>query len=267
MPSKSIRATFVFVIVASLGFVFSQVLAFPESDQMPSAVVYSQPPNPNGGLYQSSWWSPDESSYDMYVWDNFTLDTAQGITDVQWMGGYDPARGGSGGPVSDFTIAFYSSTAGDTQPDIVNPPLVHYQTGGNADETPAGQFGGVMMYNYTFTLPAPFQAEAGTRYWVYIVSPQPNIPDWGITKGTGGDGLHFRRFHQDGDVYQIASGDGVFTLLANSTSSPTPTSTNTPTRTPTNTPTPTSTNTPTPTSTTTPPQGGYRLDLPLVTKK
>ena len=46
---------------------------------------------------------------------------------------------------------------------------------------------------------------AGTKYWVYIVAPQDGIPDWGISVGTGGDGMHFRRIHQDGDVYQIHS--------------------------------------------------------------
>ena len=135
------------------------------------------------------------------------------LTQVQWRGGFDPARFGSGGPVVDFTVGFYASTASDTQPDVINPPLVQYQTGGNAGQTLAGTFGSVPMYDYTYTLPASFQATANTKYWVYIVASQQGIPDWGLTVGTGGNGAHYRRIHNVGNVYQSAPGDTAFTLL------------------------------------------------------
>ncbi len=178
-----------------------------------TAIVYGQPPSPSGGLYQSS---RNGTDYDQYVWDNFTIQSSQAITitEIQWRGGYDPARFGSGGRVTDFIVAIYPSMAAGTQPDVTNPPLVQYQTGGNAGETPAGTYGGVAMYDYGFILPAPFQATGGTKYWVQIEAPQGGIPDWGIAAGTGGDGKYFLGFAATGDIYyQIAPGDAAFTLL------------------------------------------------------
>lgn len=194
-------------------------------------IVYSQPPNPDGGLFQSSWWHPNESSFDHYLWDNFTLESNQTITEIQWRGGYDPDRFGSGGPVFDFTVAIYGSIAAGIEPDVINPPLVEYRTNGNAGEIPAGDFGGVRMFDYKFVLPMPFHTLAGTKYWLYIVAPQHGMPDWGIMAGTGGDGIHFLRIHQDADIYKLLPGDAAFKLLGSSiaTLTPTPTGTQTPT--------------------------------------
>jgi len=50
-------------------------------------IVYQQSPNPAGGLLQSSWWSPDDSDWDQWVWDNFTLAENRAITQVFWRGG------------------------------------------------------------------------------------------------------------------------------------------------------------------------------------
>jgi hypothetical protein len=178
-----------------------------------AAIVYSQPPSSNGGLLQSSRWDPDGSNYDRYVWDNFTLPSAQQITAIQWRGGYDPSKFGSGGPVIDFKVAIYASIPGGSEPDVVNPPLVDYQTGGKAGETPAGTFGDVAMYDYQYTLPTSFQAASGTTYWVQIEALQHGLPDWGITSGTGGDGKYFRKYHTGADVFQIIAGDAAFSLL------------------------------------------------------
>ena len=114
----------------------------------------------------------------------------------------------------DFSVAIYASITGGSQPDVTQPPLVEYLTGGNAGQTPAGTFGGVPMYDYAFVLPAQFQATAGTPYWVQIEAYQHGLPDWGITGGSGGDGSHFLRYSVVGDIhYQIVQGDASFTLL------------------------------------------------------
>lgn len=176
------------------------------------AELYSQPPDPAGDLYHSSWWSPDESNYDEFLYDNFTLPYTRNITAVKWRGGYDPAAINGAGSVTDFEVAIFGSAAGDTQPNIVAGPLVTYQTGGNAGETAAGSFGGTTMYDYAFTLPASFQAQGGTKYWIYIVAEQEGNPDWGLSKGTNGDTQHFRVNH-DGSVLGFRTGDLAFTLL------------------------------------------------------
>lgn len=84
---------------------------------------------------------------------------------------------------------------GGSQPDVSNPPLVEYETGGNAGETFAGVFGGTTMYDYRFTLPASFHALAGVKYWIQFEAWQSGFPGWSIATGTGGDAYHFRCQH------------------------------------------------------------------------
>jgi len=173
-------------------------------------ILYSQAPSPSGGLLRSSLRDPDGSDTDQWAWDGFTLASTVDITEVKWRGGYDPLQHGSGGPVFNFIVDIYASIPAGTQPDLSQPPLVHYEVGGNANETPAEVLGGVQTYDYHYTLPAPFQAAAGTKYWVQIEAYQGGAPDWGLSKASGGDGHYFRT---DGYIYQLVSGDAAFTLL------------------------------------------------------
>jgi hypothetical protein len=177
-----------------------------------ASVVFNQPPSASGGLIQSSWWDPDDSDWDIYSWDDFTLPAPHAITEINWRGGL--LYGGSyGGPVVNFTVAIYASTPGLFQPDILNPPLVQYETGGNAEQTPAGVFGGTDLYDYHFVLPSPFQAAANTRYWLYIIGWHHGIPEWGFCRATGGNGSYFR-FVRGAHQYQVAPGDAAFTLIS-----------------------------------------------------
>jgi hypothetical protein len=178
-----------------------------------AGVLFSQPPGPSGQLLQSSLRDPDGSGIDQWVWDDFTLGANQAISEVRWRGGYDPARLGSGGPVVDFTLAIYPSNPTGFEPDVAHPPLVHYQLGGNAAETAAEVLGGVQTYDYHYRLPVPFQAAAGTKYWLQIEAFQHGVPDWGLSAGMGGDGHYFRKTADEG-IYQYAPGDAAFTLLA-----------------------------------------------------
>jgi hypothetical protein len=213
---------------------------------------------------------PDGSNSDQYIWDNFTLQSNETITEIDWFGVYDPLKFGAGGPVLDFRISIFPSTTANTEPAVANPPLVQYQTGGNAGEVAIGTMAGTTLYSYQFTLPTSFAASAGVKYWVQIEGYQRgNVPDWCLAGGTGGDGNHFRRTSgAGGDIlYRLAPGDAAFTLLGPVPDTPTPTdtptetptdtatttltATQTPTETPTSSPTPTFTATPTLTLTTT----------------
>jgi hypothetical protein len=80
----------------------------------------------------------------------------------------------------------------------------------DANETPAEVLGGVQTYDYRYALPTPFQAAAGTKYWVQIEAYQSGAPDWGLSKASEGDGYYFRT---DGYIYQIVAGDAAFALL------------------------------------------------------
>ena len=183
-----------------------------------ASVLYQQPPNPSGGSYVSSWWDPDGSNYDQYVWDAFSLSTSADVRSIRWRGTY-----GTSGPVSNFTVAIYASIPAGTQPDVGQPPLVEYDTGGNADQTYAGVFGGATMYDHSFTLPVAFQAQAGVRYWLQIEGWQAGFPDWSLAAGQGGDGSHFLCEHLNlasalgvptGCWFTTRTGDTAFTLYS-----------------------------------------------------
>jgi hypothetical protein len=140
--------------------------------------------------------------------------SASTISEISWFGVYDPNKNGSGGQVTDFLVAIYSSIAGGTQPDISSAPLIEVHTGGNAGETSVGQFGGTTRYLYDFILPTAFHAGAQKKYWLQIEALQSGVPDWCIAKGTGGNGSHFRSMANGVDFfYQAVSGDGAFILL------------------------------------------------------
>ena len=273
MFSKVYRTAAILLIAASLAWGFlathaqaphpaSQSLG--DANALPSTtvVVYSQPPSSSGGLLQSSLRDPDGSATDQWAWDGFMLGWTQAITEVQWRGGYDPARLSSGGPVVTFIVDIYASIPAGSEPDIAHPPLVHYQVGGNANETPAEVLGGVQTYDYHYALPAPFQAAVQTKYWVQIEAYQSGAPDWGLAKATGGDGQYFRRLADNGPTYQLVPGDAAFALLGPLTVTPTATSTNTPTATPTT--AQDSTPTPTPSATPTGTASSVRCYLPLI---
>jgi flagellar hook capping protein FlgD/List-Bact-rpt repeat protein len=183
-----------------------------------AVVIVDQPHDGTGTLYKSSWYPPDGLDGDAYCWDNFTLGSNSAITEIHWRGGYELHPSGGQSPVYDFEISIYRSITGNTQPDLgAGGRLAHFSAGGNAGETPAGSFGGVSMYDYAFTLPSPFQAAAGTTYWVQIEAWQGIVapsfaPDWGLAAGTHGNASHFR-FITAG-TYQTISGDLAFSLAA-----------------------------------------------------
>ena len=224
MLSRACRAAAI-LVVASLFWILSVAnvqgshpAALPVEDTsalVSTDVVYSQPPNPGGGLFQSSLLEPDGSASDEWVWDDFTLGSTQTITEVQWRGAYIPALLGSGGPVFGCTLKFYPSNLTGFEPDV-NNSLVGYTLSDNAGETAADILGGVQTYDYRYALPIPFQAAGGTKYWVQIEGIQQGgvggVPDWGLSSGLGGDVHHFRKFGNEGR-YQTVTGDTAFTLL------------------------------------------------------
>lgn len=173
---------------------------------------YDQPPNPVGGLLLSSSWNPEGSPNDNFVWDDFTFASTQDITEMHWVGGYDPAYVGSNSPVTEFLIAIYPSTTDGSGPDF-NNPLVSYQTGGKAWESYMDTVNGVVFYHYTYVLPMTFSAVKGTRYWIQINGQQDGLPNWGLAKGASGDNLSMLQMGGTGSTYKHAEVDVAFTLL------------------------------------------------------
>lgn len=193
-------------------------MLFIVSFEADAAVVFNRPLNPSGGIITSSWTDPGGSDTDLYAYDEFTINSNVSITEVRWRGGY--ASGGSLGHVFNFTVTLFASIANGTQPLCGNPQLedtnpvylAKYSVGSNANETLVGPVAGITMYDYSFVLPTAFPATAGTKYWLRIEGCQSSSPDWGIAKGTGGDGQYFQ-FSTGAARFMFYPGDTAFTLL------------------------------------------------------
>ena len=181
-------------------------------------IVFEQAPSAAGGIHKSSWYAPDGLDGDMYAYDSFTLAADTAITQIHWRGGYTNYLSGAGrAPVYAFTVSIYRSIAGGWQPDVgTGGRLARFNITGNAGETAVGTFGGVIMYDYAYTLSTPFQATAGVKYWVQIEASQgvtPTYywpPDWGLCNSTGGNGSYFNK--TTGGNYQNFSGDLAFSI-------------------------------------------------------
>jgi hypothetical protein len=185
-----------------------------------AGVVFEQAHDGSGTLHQSSRYQPNGTDYDQFVWDSFSVTSAQAVTEIRWRGGYNPGWSYWAGQIANFHVSIYASLPGLSQP-ILGPgyphtpaTLIAYDTGDKAGETSAGVFGGVEMFDYHFTLPTPFQAAANTVYWVQIEAEFVNgIPSWGLANGSP-NGSHFRRIPNQADYYfQIAPGNAAFGIV------------------------------------------------------
>ncbi len=205
------RSDFLYGLLAVIGLTIAIAAA------AAGGAVYSQPHDGSNKLYLSSWWNPDGSDWDTYTWDNFTLSSDTAITEIRWRGGLTYG-GYYSGPVTRFTVEFFPSIAVNTEPDVSHAPLVSYDTPDNAGETLAGVFGGVTMYDYAYTLPAPFQASTNTKYWVHIYGWNSKAPpEWSFASSSSGDYSYFRKIN-DGTWYQFAPGNLCFTLISDAAS-------------------------------------------------
>ena len=182
-----------------------------------AGLVFNQPHTGTGALLASSRYQANGTDYDQWVWDSFSVPTAQAITEIRWRGGYLPEMAYWGGIIFNFKVSIYESTPGLSQPllgpgyPVTPATLVSYDTGNTAGETSAGMFGGVEMFDYHFVLPTVFQAQAGKLYWVQIEAEMGNgLPHWGMATGTG-NGSYFRRLPEM--FFQFPPGDAAFGLV------------------------------------------------------
>ena len=181
--------------------------------------VFAKPPTPGGGVNSSSWVPEDGTDSDTYSWDEFTLAETQTITEVRWRGGY--ALGAPYGHAFDFRVSFFDSAANGFQPVLTAFPshesqetvIATFHTNNAAGESFAGVSGGVVMYDYRYTLPTPVTLQGGVKYWFRVVASQPIYPDWGMATGTGGNGVHFR-YSTGTTMYQNWPHDLAFSLHA-----------------------------------------------------
>jgi len=108
------------------------------------------------------------------MYDDFVLPQNGIIDKVTWMGGWFNAPGI--GSISSFTIGFRSDASGQPGSSVFSAEIT-----GNGNQTLVGTSNfGVPTYSYNAAF-APFDATAGTRYWISIVASTTSglSPQWG----------------------------------------------------------------------------------------
>jgi hypothetical protein len=179
-------------------------------------VLYTQPASTtSGAVLKSSYYNPDGSDIDEYVWDSFVLPQAGNLTEIRWRGAV-PGGGTGGCNIAAYVIGIYASIPAGTQPDLgyqYPGPLRRWEIINNCAETYVGAVGGTSVYEYHFTLPQSFALAGGTKYWVQIEAWQNAYPPtWGLATASGGNGSHFHAVGGTGLRFYNLGGDAAFTL-------------------------------------------------------
>jgi hypothetical protein len=143
--------------------------------------LYSQPyaETANGGYFAST-----PGSFLQY--DSFALSQSATIESVSWYGvdlnellNWTPVN-----PTS-FTVTISADAGG-----VPGAPLSFSLIGDSAGATDTGiDLMGLNLFRFSGTLATPFQAVAGTTYWIGISDPTTNA-NWFWASGAGADGVH-----------------------------------------------------------------------------
>ena len=156
--------------------------------QIEAAIIYDQPYD--GSNIADAYASQNDSASGGFgdfakAYDNFTLDSGTSIGKVKWYGEF---FSGEPAPISNFLIQFWSDNSGP------NAELFSETIVGNAHETLVEKIGNFNLYQYGMDLSLPFQALAGTTYWLSIQATLDYPPQWGWYQGKGGDGVAYQDF-------------------------------------------------------------------------
>ena len=117
-------------------------------------------------LYEQPWIAggPRGASQGVYAtYDDFLLESDSLITNVGWAGftyGQDPVTSGP------FTISFFEDS-NSAPGNLLSSSLM---SAGDMVFTPIPQFAAWSVYDMSGDLQTPFQATAGTRYWLSVYS-------------------------------------------------------------------------------------------------
>ena len=182
-----------------------------------AVVLYDQTVGATGGFISSSWWSPDGYDADTYTYDDFSFAKKSALTDVYWRGtnAYGPNNA-----VQSFSVRFYASIAGGSQPRIVALPpdetAANYLAGFSALATriPAVVVKGTPFLEYHLHLAHPLAFSAHTTYWIKIEATMLGYPGWGLAAGTKGNGRHIT-YYTGGPYFLAGPGDTDFRLVGN----------------------------------------------------
>jgi hypothetical protein len=130
------------------------------------------------------------------MFDDFQPVAATSIASVKWQGIYCVQAASAPAPAAtatEFVVSFHADNAG--RPVTTSALLQARFTPTQAAQTPERQVAGLScgtaasttwaLYDYSVTLPTPFAAAAGTRYWVRVQAVTPSYDVyWGWRSGT-----------------------------------------------------------------------------------
>lgn len=164
------------------------VFLFISTFQIEAAIIYDQPYD--GSINADAYASQNDSTIDGFgdfakAYDDFTLDSVTSIVKVKWYGEF---FSGEPAPISNFLIQFWSDKSGP------NAELFSETIVGNAHETLVEKIGNFNLYQYGMDLSLPFQALAGTTYWLSIQATLDYPPQWGWYQGKGGEGVAYQDY-------------------------------------------------------------------------
>lgn len=130
------------------------------------------------------------------MFDDFQPAAAASIASVKWQGIYCVQAASAPAPAAtatEFVVSFHADNAG--RPVTTSTLAQARFTPTQAAQTLAGQVANLScgtaasttwaLYDYSVTLPTPFAAAAGTRYWVRVQAVTPSYDVfWGWRSGT-----------------------------------------------------------------------------------
>lgn len=140
------------------------------------------------------------------VLDDFSLATATTVRTVRWQGIYCTASDNSPAPTptaTGFVVTFHPDAGG--QPDTATVLQTTTFTLAEVNQTLERTQGGLIctggnnttwaLYDYRATLPTPFAAAAGTRYWITVQAVTPSYAVyWGWRNGTVANSVSLQCF-------------------------------------------------------------------------
>ena len=151
----------------------------------------------SGGSYEArTSMAPSNGADASSMFDDFQPTAAVSIASVKWQGIYCVQAANAAAPAAtatEFVVSFHADDAG--RPVTSSALLQARFTPTQAAQTPDRQVAGLScgtaasttwsLYDYSVTLPTPFAAAAGTRYWVRVQAVTPSYDVyWGWRSGT-----------------------------------------------------------------------------------
>jgi len=149
------------------------------------------------------------------MFDDFQPTAAARIASVKWQGIYCVQAASAPAPAptaTEFVVSFHADNAGRpvTTSTLAQARFTAAQTG----QTPGGQVANLScgtaasttwaLYDYSVTLPTPFAAAAGTRYWVRVQAVTPSYDVfWGWRSGSTANAQSLMLFMGNFDSFTL----------------------------------------------------------------